>query len=328
MKQLFTKKASLWFRGLAILMVIASHYAEWWEWFTKSEGHTELWRQAISSLGPYGVAIFFLFSGYGLVCSAGNGPMTFAFIRKRVLASYLPYLIVVGIIEAISDGFVSLHDFGDYLSGHDYWFMVILFLFYIVFIAVWAIPANKHIHAVLFTLFTLGISIYYYRDGSHSFWFISNPAFAVGVLLALYEPFFKKWLKRTRSPMLVLLTAGMAVSIYYALFSAAPSLWTPEKTINTELAAVFVFTLLVVYLASDLRYFDPLLPFLGKYSLYLYLTHQFIFMRVINTLDCSFALRFVAAAVITLAVSLPFGMLITFLADRLNGLCMKKKVNT
>lgn len=325
MKQLFTKKASLWFRGLAILMVVLSHYAEWWSWFTPTEGSAELWRQAFSRLGPYGVAIFFLFSGYGLVCSAGNGPMTLSFIRKRFLSSYLPYLVVVGIIEALSGGFSDFHDFLDYLTGHDYWFMTVLFLFYIGFIAIWAIPANKHIHALLFTIFIWSISTYFYQDGKYSFWYISNPAFALGILLALYEPFFKKWLKRTRSPMLVLLTAGMAVSIHYALFSAKPALWTPEKTVNTELASTFVFTLLVVYLASDLKRLDSLLPVLGNYSLYLYLTHQFIFLQVINHLtQHSYAVRFAIAAAATLTISLLSGWLFSFLTGRINLLFSKK----
>ena len=35
---LFTKEASAWFKWAAIVMVIASHYAEWWSWFTVEEG--------------------------------------------------------------------------------------------------------------------------------------------------------------------------------------------------------------------------------------------------------------------------------------------------
>ena len=35
---LFTKGASAWLKWIAIVMVILSHYAEWWEWFTVEEG--------------------------------------------------------------------------------------------------------------------------------------------------------------------------------------------------------------------------------------------------------------------------------------------------
>lgn len=318
MTQLFSKKASLWFRGLAIIMVLLSHYAEWWEWFTPSEGNAELWRQAFSRLGPYGVAIFFLFSGYGLVLSLGEKKMSFVFIGKRLLGVYLPYLIVVGIIEALSGGFSDLRDFWQYLNGHDYWFMVVLFLFYIGFICIWAIPVNQHVHTLLFVLFTGLMYHRLHRAGNYSFWYISNPAFAAGVVLAVYQPFFRKLLDSLRSLLLVILTAGMAISVYFALFSPATAFWTPEKHINCELAAVSVWTLLVICLASDLHRFDPVLPFLGTHSLYLYLTHQFIFMKVINSLtEYSFRDRFLIAADLTLAVSLATGILITFLTRKL-----------
>lgn len=325
MKQLFSKKASLWFRGLAIIIVILSHYAEWWEWFTPSEGNAELWRQAFSRLGPYGVAVFFLFSGYGLVTSIGNGPMTVSFIRKRILATYLPYLIVVGIIEALSGGFSDLHDFIEYLYGHEFWYMVVLFLFYIGFICIWTIPVNRHIHAVLFIIFTWTMSTVMYRNGEYSFWYISNPAFALGVVLALYEPFFKKILDLSRTPMLVLLTSGMAAAVYFGIFSPAPAQWTPEKTVNTELLATFVWTLLVVYTASDLHRFDPVIPFFGKHSLYLYLSHQFIFMRVINNLtESSFAVRFCISAAATIVIALLLGIVISTLTGQINKLFSHK----
>ena len=344
MTQLFTKKASLWFRGLAIILVVLSHYAEWWAWFTPTEGNAELFRNACSRLGPYGVAIFFLFSGYGLVYSIGSKPMNLRFIIRRILATYLPYLIIVGMIEALSGGFSDLKDFGEYLNGHDYWYMVVLFWFYIGFICIWTIhlrrrskdpaaqlstpadhPANRHIHAVLFVLFTWALSYRLYAAGEHSFWYISNPAFVLGILLALYEPFFKKLLDASRSPMLVLTTAGMAVSVYYALFSAAPNQWTPEKTVRYEYLAVFIWTVLIIYLASDLQRFDPVLPLLGKWSLYLYLTHQFIFMRVINEMTGSFDTRFIVAAILTIVISLALGKLIGLLTAPLEKQLKKQR---
>lgn len=322
MTQLFSKKASLWFRGLAILLVIASHYAEWWAWFTPSEGNAELFRQACSRLGPYGVAIFFLFSGYGLARSAGDGPMTLRFILRRVLASYLPYLIVAGIIDAMSGGFSDPEDFLEYLYGHDYWFMVVLFQFYIGFILIWTVP-HRHFRGVLFSLFVLLLSWRLYQKGEHSFWYISNPAFGLGALLALYEPFFRKVLDKSRPFMLALLSAAMGIVIYFGLYSQAPALWSPEKTVRYELLAVQVWTLLIIWLAPLLNRCDPLLCLLGKYSLYLYLTHQFLFLRTINGLGGSFSTRFLAAAAITLAASLALGAVIS----RLSAVLLKKMVS-
>ena len=63
-----------------MFMIILSHYAEWWTWFYTEEGTSELIRNGISRFGPYGVAIFLLFSGYGLTKSAGNSRIGIKFI--------------------------------------------------------------------------------------------------------------------------------------------------------------------------------------------------------------------------------------------------------
>ena len=55
-------------RGIGILMVIASHYAEWYGDVLQNE----TLQYALTRLGCYGVDIFFLVSGYGLVKSAGK----------------------------------------------------------------------------------------------------------------------------------------------------------------------------------------------------------------------------------------------------------------
>ena len=126
--------------------------------------------------------------------------------------------------------------------------------------------------------------------------------------------------------MLVLLTSGMAAAIYFGIFSPAPAQWTPEKTVNTELLATFVWTLLVVYTASDLHRFDPVIPFFGKHSLYLYLSHQFIFMRVINNLtESSFAVRFCISAAATIVIAPLLGIIISTLTGRINKVFSHKE---
>ena len=67
--QLMDRRETDWFRGIAAVMVVLSHYAEWWTWFVPAEGNGEMLRLALTKLGVYGVDIFFLFSGYAMVCS-------------------------------------------------------------------------------------------------------------------------------------------------------------------------------------------------------------------------------------------------------------------
>ena len=71
---LLPKRETNWFRGIAALMVILSHYAEWWTWFTPVEGDGAVFQLAFTKLGIYGVDIFFLLSGYAMVISLCRNP--------------------------------------------------------------------------------------------------------------------------------------------------------------------------------------------------------------------------------------------------------------
>ena len=63
---MITAKTSKTLRGIAILIVIASHFAEW---MFLEPAHPGL-RHMIGTWGPPGVDIFLLLSGYGLYLSA------------------------------------------------------------------------------------------------------------------------------------------------------------------------------------------------------------------------------------------------------------------
>ena len=62
-KAFLTKEQSLMLRGIAIFLVLISHYAVWiGEIF-----HSDLLEYGLGRFGVYGVDLFFVVSGYGLV---------------------------------------------------------------------------------------------------------------------------------------------------------------------------------------------------------------------------------------------------------------------
>ena len=183
-RQLMGKRETDWFRGMAAVMVVLSHYAEWWTWFAQTEGNAETVRLAVSKLGVYGVDIFFLFSGYAMVKSLGQERMHPQFIWKRIKNVYIPYFLVVGCIELLSGGFTSLRDFWEFANGSDYWYMAVLFIFYIGFIAVYTIMGGKAPRCAAFCVFTYVFTCILRDRGMQDFWFVSNIAFAIGVVLA------------------------------------------------------------------------------------------------------------------------------------------------
>ena len=301
---LMPKNGTDWFRGIAAAMVILSHYAEWWTWFTPVEGDGAIIQLAFSKLGIYGVDIFFLLSGYAMVISLGQNPMNKGFIWKRIKNTYIPYFIVVGIIELISEGFVSLQDFIYFASGYDYWYMFVLFLFYFGFIIIYAIFRSKGLRVVFFCIFTYLFSRILYNKGMNDFWYVSNVAFALGVIAGEYENRFKKMIDKLWLPMVAILGAGMIPVIQWGLDGGVNFGQNPEDyQLPFQIGATVVWTLLVLVLSSKCHIKEKIFAFLGKYSLYLYLTHTYVFMQCVNNLKCSYAVRFAASAVITVVLS-------------------------
>ena len=221
---------------------------------------------------------------------------------------------MVILLEILSGSLQSLADLSDIWYGQDFWYMTVMFSFYLAFMAIWLLFKNRHIRAVLMAVFTYLYSNHLYNAGEYDFWYISNIAFAIGVILALYETEVLKLNVIIRSVLTVVFAIGSAYVVYSALY--VEHVWeTPLDESISRIYAVTIFTLFIVFLASVWRYYDPVGRFLGKYSLYFYLSHTFLFMWAINHYEYDMSVRFAIATIIILAVSIPLGMLITKLTD-------------
>lgn len=324
---LYSKQASTWFKGLGIIMIVLSHFAEWWSWFFTEEGTREIIRDGISRCGPYGVAIFFLFSGYGLVKSAGDKRIDWRFVLKRIVSVYIPYLVIVTSITLLSGGFdfENVGDFGKFLYGDDFWYMTVLFSFYLAFMAIWFVVTNRHVRAVLMAVFTYWYSNHLYVTGEQDFWYISNIAFAIGVLLALYESYAKIVMDKVGILLAIVFGAGSYWVVYKTLYTE--QVWAmPVEEIRSSIIAVTIFTLFVVSFAAIWKWYDPVLPVLGSYSLYFYLTHTFLFMWAVNNgnIHEEMKVRILYAAVIIAVVSIVLGIVMDMMLKPLQNLLKKK----
>lgn len=304
---LFDRQTGYWFRGVAIVMVIASHYAEWWAWFFAVEGKAEDFRLALSKLGVYGVNIFFLFSGYGLTKAAEHKGIDGSFVSRRIQSVYIPYLVIIGIIQILSGGFASFSDFVGFLYGKDYWFMVVIFLFYIGFILIWQVLKNPHLRILFFLLYTFAVIQVLYDKNMQSFWYVSNMAFALGIVMGTYETGLR------RVPLLariLLIPLFLVFTIYYELYMDRSGM-APEQILRLQMVNTVLWTTQIACIASLITWHEPVFIALGKRSLPLYLVHTFIFMRCVNALNCSIPLRYVIAAVATVIAAVLCEWLIT-----------------
>lgn len=323
-KSLMNKRETDWFRGIAALMVVVSHYGEWINILTSLEGNAETFRFALTKLGVYGVDIFFLFSGYAMVKSLGNSKMNLQFIWKRIRNVFIPYFIVVGILERISGGLTSVHDFWIFIIGYNYWYMCVLFLFYIGFIVIYAIIRVKSIRVIAFCIFTYVLSYKLYLGESFPFWYVSNIAFAIGVIAGEYEETAKKIVDKVWIPMIVFLTIGMSFVIRWGLAGGVNLGGDPkEYQLWFQIGATVVWTLLILILASKCRIREKIVAFLGRNSLYIYLTHVYVFMRCINNLTCSMYVRFLISPICIIAAAFLCNLVISGMWKLLSVLSRK-----
>ncbi len=123
---MINSKTSKAFRGVAMIMVMIIHFTNW-----NYQGPlSEVWKSMVSSFGIYGVDIFFLLSGYGLVRSYEKNGIDRKFVTRRILNSYVPYLLIVGILSIFVDKNIDGPEaVVDLLIGQEFLFMTVLFAF-------------------------------------------------------------------------------------------------------------------------------------------------------------------------------------------------------
>lgn len=328
-RQLMTQDNTLQFRGFAMIMVVLSHYAEWWGWFMPLEGNGAFLQSVLTRLGVYGVDLFFLFSGYALVKSwSGNGErVTWQFVVKRIKGIYLPYLIVAGSIHLCSGGFEDVADVFKFLIGYDFWFMTVIFAFNIAFLVIYRVFGRfKAVRVISFCAFTAIFSRMLYIKEMQDFWYISNITFAIGIIVGEYEAGISKAIKKCREPLLIILILAMGLAAWSGMWpSEAMQAATEGTRTGYKILATVIWSLLIMLLMMQCSRQNKVLAFLGSCSLYIYLSHTFIFMYIINHWEFSYITNFVLAAIVTVFVSWGLSQLIAWLLERLDTLFMKSK---
>ena len=178
---LISINSSYFLRGIAILMVIFSHY---FEWGAEQSGNAQI-AHFITLLGDWGVGIFFFMSGYALHLGYGSRHTDKGYLIKRFKNVYLPYLIIAAVIMLIAHELTDIKAFIRLMTGADYWFMVILFIIYIVFYLVGKLPEGYRVF--IMTVFIIDLSLWFYLKEYREFWYTANWAFAFGMIVNKYE---------------------------------------------------------------------------------------------------------------------------------------------
>lgn len=299
-------KTSKVFRGIAILMVIGSHFAQGIIY----EPMRPIAHAFVASLGIYGVDIFFLLSGYGLVKSAAKNGIDKRFVIRRLMNTYVPYLLVYGVFDIIDKNIDSFSSFIKMLVGLDLWYMNVIFIFYILFMVFYKIGKFKE---VLITIGVLLVSVLFYKQERLEFWYLSNMAFLIGIYAATLESKFGEklgeWIKKIN---LTVIGATIAIAFWFG-YSVTGDVWL-------HLGLSTFFSIAVLGLCTQIKTGGIILPLVGQYSLFIYLLHLRIFWKMIVLLEGH---TYLISAVVAGIVILVSCSLIGYVYDYLTKKMMK-----
>ncbi len=259
-------KTSKMFRGIAILMVMISHYA----WFLFTDPLQENLKLFVTSWGVYGVDIFLVLSGYGLAKSADSKGIDGVFVLKRFTSTYLPYFLIIGFFNVIDKAFTYKEDVIRFIIAEDYWYLTVMFALYIMFMIFGKMGRYRDI---LLFVGVVAFSVFLWKRGMQDFWVLSNGAFLLGVYAESLEKRFgdkvKTFVKKSWLP----LVAFAMTLLFGFIFSRTGRMWA-------EVTRSLCFSLTALTLCICIKGRGVILPVLGRFSLYVYLLHMWLFEKL------------------------------------------------
>ena len=265
----FSKEQTNWLRGIAILMVIHSHY---FADIGISENFSGVPLFLVSSIGFLGVGLFIFMSGYATMISYVNKPNYLKrYIPKRIVRLYVPFLLsfifflggmlCFGIYPTLDDWLaIPLMSLPHTLN----WYLKIQLILYIVFylLAVWI--KKKPFIIMAMSIVCLIYTIIASSIGIQNYWFESVLLFPVGMAFALYKIRITDFILRKK-------VLNFVVSLFILAFTFL--LYYYRGGVAFEIMFIFSFVLLSVNLCGIIIGTSKVLKWMGSMSLELYLSH-------------------------------------------------------
>lgn len=262
---------------------------------------------AFSILEHFGVGLvgmFFFFSGYGLMKSRRTKKDYLkGFFKKRMPGILIPFYVCIFLFilaALLTKTKMSVPELIGYFTGFilintHMWYIVEIALFYTVFYLVFRFIKNERkalfVMGGFLLLFTIGSmllchGIYWFQG---EWWYNTSFVFLVGMIFASKEETifkaFKKHYKGFVALFGILFIVLNRVTNYMLRFHGY---WTETMTdkgyddklmtLVPQLFMTIAFVILVVLILMKCKFDNPVLRFLGKISLELYLIHNLLLM--------------------------------------------------
>ena len=240
------------------------------------------------NLGFLFVAVFFFYSGYGLQKSymASDGYKKH-FLSRRIVPILITYLIVnvmfVILLKATGHS-VSYRNYVKSLkTGRPVvlfsWYIITIILFYIAFWILMELCRSHYGMMIIGACIWFAIYAFFCRAiGYGVWWYNSAHLLVVGMFWALYEEKILAVIKKLY-PLITILTWGLFALSYWYVF-IGPLSGRGQKyyiSVAFQLLCAMLFVLGVMLFLLKFTIGNPVLGFLGRSSLEIYLAQGLFF---------------------------------------------------
>ena len=298
------------------------------------------------------VAMFFFCSGFGLYKSAKAKPDFFKrFIPVRIIPILIPsgltmlVYILFRYIRKIPFNIDPPFEVNSHNTWHPYiWYVPCIILLYLLFYVGFGLFKKDWAGILTVALGIIGYIIFCIRFHYGTWWFNTPHMFLVGILVAKYEKGFFESCKKMYVPRLIgtiliipiLWFLGDNAGGLYLMLSHHP--YTFVYGYRADLVAAifqFLYTLafmsLYYLLSMKIKIGNPVLSFLGKFTLELYLIHgifihMFGYYMINEGVKPVYYIKNVTLFVLViLALSIPISYAVSLLDKKVGKLLRPKK---
>lgn len=261
----FSKDYTQNWKGIMCILIMITHILEKYNW------PNTLYN--IHSFGYIEVAIFFMFSGYGLKYNYNSNPEYIKhFFSKRFVKIYIPYLLcslvtyVIQIVILQTKNLEIIQLIKIAFGVDAIWFVKALLIFYLAFGLIYRFSKQKaNIIMAVFTLCYIAVCCIFDRDKC---WYGSVIPFFMGICMA--DNIDKIRLKPVNKIYIALFT------VLSAVFEVAYQIFKDDKILGSLITRNLLCIAIVILFILVTRHFktgNKVSEFMGKISYEFFLLH-------------------------------------------------------
>ncbi len=306
-------------RGIFACIIFASHLRG----YVALDGTLDqIYDEILSLIGQCMVAVFFFYSGYGIMAGyKKKKEYEKSFLEKRLFITWFHFGVAVvcynlinvllGIRYPMRTVILSLT--GWETVGNSNWFMFDTFLIYIL---VWITfkllniifknsESKQKYFVIVITIFT-GFMIIALHYTKQTWWYDTLLCFPFGVLYYAYQEKIDQWMRNYKK---YFLTGVSSILLFYVLYKVG-------NFVSYNVCAC-LFVLIITWVTMKLKVENRILNWLGKHSFYIYI-YMRIPMILLSKIQVFSRHRYVFAV-----LSLLFTLLLSWIMA-----CVQKRLDT